>query len=90
VGATPSHLTRMLAQGALRVDSSGRHRICRSLHSGDSCLRLARAADGWRLLSVGLYEVPREDVASGIALAAHSVGVLELAGVCGGSVGSEM
>jgi hypothetical protein len=66
--------------------------MCCSLHSGDSCspCRLARAADGRRLLAVGLYEVPPEDVASSIALAAHSAGVLELAGVCGASVASEM
>jgi hypothetical protein len=34
VGATPSQLFRILAQGTLRAGSSGRHRICCSPHSG--------------------------------------------------------
>jgi hypothetical protein len=80
-----------LGAGDAKSGLVSNHQVCCSLHSGDLCspCGLGRAADGRRLLTVDLHEVPREDVASGIALTAHSATVTELAGVCRASVASE-
>jgi hypothetical protein len=79
VGATPSHFIRILAPGTLRAARQDVIAFA-AAHTEESCARgelcspcrFAKAANGRRRLAVGLYEVPREDVASGIAASVGS------------------